>query len=100
MLKHIILWTLKPELSEEEKNSVRRNTKEQLEALAGKIEGLVSIRVHINGLATSNTDMMLDSVFTDKQALARYASHPLHVAAADNYIRPYYSERRCFDFEE
>ncbi|MBE6638642.1 MAG: Dabb family protein [Ruminococcaceae bacterium] len=100
MLKHIILWTLKPELSEEEKNTVRRNTKEQLEALAGKIEGLVSIRVHINGLATSNTDMMLDSVFTDKQALARYASHPLHVAAADNYIRPYYSERRCFDFEE
>lgn len=100
MLKHVILWTLKPELSEEEKKAVRRNAKEQLEALDGKIEGLVSIKVHTEGLSTSNTDMMLDSVFTNKEALARYASHPLHVAAADNYIRPYYIERRCFDFEE
>ena len=100
MLNHIILWTLKSELTEEEKISVRQNTEEQLEALSGKIEGLVSIKVHIDGLSTSNVDMMLDSVFTDKEALARYASHPLHVAAADNYIRPYYSERRCFDFEE
>ena len=100
MLKHVILWTLKPELTEEEKNTVRRNTKEQLEALLGKIDGLVSIQVHIQGLATSNTDMMLDSVFTDQDALARYASHPLHVDAANNYLRPYYIERRCFDFEE
>ena len=100
MLKHVILWTLKSELSEAEKQSARENTKAQLEALAGKIEGLVSIKVHIDGLSTSNVDMMLDSVFTDKEALARYAAHPLHVAAADNYIRPYYSERRCFDFEE
>ncbi len=100
MLKHIILWTLKTELSEEERSTVRQNAKAQLEALDGKIEGLVSIKVHIDPLSTSNTDMMLDSVFTDKEALARYASHPLHVAAANDYIRPYYSERRCFDFEE
>ena len=100
MLKHIILWTLKEELSESEKQTVRANTKAQLEALDGKIEGLVSIKVHIDGLSTSNTDMMLDSVFTDKEALARYAAHPLHVAAANDYIRPYYTERRCFDFEE
>lgn len=100
MLKHVILWTLKPELTDEEKATVRQNTKLQLEALAGKIEGLISIQVHINGMETSNTDMMLDSVFEDKTALERYAKHPLHIAAADNYIRPYYSERRCFDFEE
>ena len=100
MIRHIILWTLKPELTEEEKATARQNTKNSLEALAGKIEGLVSIRVNIEGLTTSNTDMMLDSVFTDKEALARYAAHPLHVDAANTYIRPYYSERRCFDFEE
>ena len=100
MIKHIILWTLKPELTEEEKIAVRRGAKEQLEALNGKIEGLVSIKVNIEGLSTSNTDMMLDSVFTDKEALARYAAHPLHVAAANDYIRPYYIQRSCFDFEE
>ncbi len=100
MLKHIILWTLKSELTETEKQSVKAKAKAELEALSGKIEGLVSIKVHTDGLSTSNTDMMLDSVFTDKEALARYAAHPLHLAAANDYIRPYYSERRCFDFEE
>ena len=34
MLKHVILWTLKSELSEAEKQSARENTKAQLEALA------------------------------------------------------------------
>lgn len=100
MLKHIILWTLKADLSEEEKIAVRRGAKQQLEALAGKIEGLVDIKVNILPLSTSNTDMMLDSTFTDKDALARYAAHPLHVAAANDYIRPYYTVRSCFDFEE
>ena len=100
MLKHIILWTLKPSLSEEEKVAVRQNAKAQLEALEGKIEGLISIRVHTNGLESSNVDMMLESSFTNAEALAYYASHPLHVAVADNYVRPFCSERRCFDFEE
>ncbi len=100
MLKHIILWTLKEELSDSEKQAVKANAKAQLEALEGKIEGLISIKVHTEGLSTSNVDMMLDSVFTNKDALARYASHPLHVTAANDYIRPYYTERRCFDFEE
>lgn len=100
MLKHVILWTLKPELSDEEKAVVRQNAKEQLEALAGKIEGLVSIKVNTVGLPTSNVDMMLDSTLVDKEALSRYAAHPLHVAVADNYVRPFCSERRCFDFEE
>ena len=38
--------------------------------------------------------------FESGEALAFYASHPLHLDAANNHIRPYYSERRCFDFEE
>ena len=100
MLKHIILWTLKPELTAEEKAAVSLNIKKQLEALDGKIEGLVSIKVRINELPTSNVDVMLDSTFESREALAFYASHPLHIAAADNHIRPYYSERRCFDLEE
>ena len=35
MVKHIILWTLKPELSEEEKESVKRGIKAGLEGLVG-----------------------------------------------------------------
>ena len=100
MIKHIILWTLKPELTDEEKKAVSLNIKKQLENLNGKIEGLISIKVRINELPTSNVDVMLDSSFESGEALAFYASHPLHLDAANNHIRPYYSERRCFDFEE
>ena len=39
MVKHIILWQLKDELSEEEKQTVKAGIKEGLEGLAGKVPG-------------------------------------------------------------
>ena len=41
MVKHIILWQLKDELSEDEKEKVRGQIKEGLEGLKGKVPGLV-----------------------------------------------------------
>jgi hypothetical protein len=99
MVKHIILWTLKDELSAEEKEQVKRNIKEGLEGLAGKIPGMVDIKVNINGLASSNADLMLDSTFESEDALKGYAVHPEHVAVADGKVRPYTKIRSCLDFE-
>ncbi|CBK73840.1 Stress responsive A/B Barrel Domain [Butyrivibrio fibrisolvens 16/4] len=100
MVKHIILWTLKDELSAEEKEQVKRGIKEGLEGLAGKIPGMVDIKVNINGLASSNADLMLDSTFESEEALKGYAVHPEHVAVADGKVRPYTKIRSCLDFEE
>ena len=62
MVKHIILWTLNPELSEAEKSAVKAGIKEGLEGLVGKVPGLIDVKVHIDGrLASSNADVMLDS---------------------------------------
>ena len=69
MVKHVILWTLKEELSEEEKISVKQGIKEGLEGLKGKVPGIVDIQVHVNGLASSNADVMLDSTFEIEEAL-------------------------------
>lgn len=99
MVKHIILWTLKDELSSEEKKQVKLGIKEGLEGLAGKIPGLVEIKVNINGLASSNADLMLDSTFESEDALKGYAVHPEHVAVADGKVRPYTKIRSCLDFE-
>lgn len=98
MTKHIILWTLKEELSAEEKAAVKAGIKEGLEGLAGKIPGLVDIHVQTDCLPSSNADLMLDSTFTDEAALQGYAVHPAHVAVADGKVRPYTKLRSCLDF--
>ena len=97
MVRHIILWQIKDDA---DKASVKKNAKEALEGLAGKIDGLLSVKVHINGLESSNTDMMLETSFTDEAALKGYSVHPLHVKAADTYVRPFTKLRVCLDFED
>lgn len=98
MIKHIILWQLKEELSDTEKNKVKAEIKEGLEGLSGQIPGLTDIKVYTNGLASSNADLMLDSTFTDEDSLKGYAVHPKHVAVADGKVRPYTATRTCMDF--
>lgn len=99
MVKHVILWKLKEELSAEEKAMRAAAMKEQLESLVGRVPGLVSLTIVTNGLASSNADVMLDSVLESEEALKGYAVHPAHVAVADGYVRPYTQVRMCMDYE-
>lgn len=99
MVKHIILWTLK-EMPEDEKAKVKVEIKTGLEALVGKIPGLVDVKVNIDGrLASSNADLMLDSTLESAEALAAYAKHPEHVKVADEKVRPFTAGRTCLDYE-
>ena len=100
MVKHIILWTLNPELSEAEKAKVKAEIKAGLEGLVGKVPGLIDVKVIIDGrLASSNADVMLDSTLESEEALKGYAAHPEHVAVANGKVRPYTVQRSCLDFE-
>lgn len=99
MVKHIILWQLKDELSANEKEKVKEEIKEGLESLQGKVPGLQEIHVQIQGLVSSNADVMLDSTFADENALKGYAVHPEHVKVADGKVRPYTKTRVCLDYE-
>ncbi len=100
MVKHIILWTLNPELSESEKQQVKQDIKEGLEGLVGKVPGLLDVKVNVDGrLDSSNADVMLDSTLESEDALRAYATHPAHVAVADRKVRPYTVQRACLDYE-
>ncbi|MBR5958569.1 MAG: Dabb family protein [Salinivirgaceae bacterium] len=99
MVKHVILWQLKDELSEAEKQNAKQQIKAGLEGLAGKVPGLIDIKVNINGLPTSNADVMLDSTLESFDALKAYAVHPAHVAVADGAVRPNTKLRVCLDYE-
>ena len=100
MVKHVILWKLKPEYSTDKKAEVLAGIKKNLEALAGVVPGLVEIKVNCeNVLASSNADLMLDSTLENEAALKGYAVHPAHVAVADTYVRPFTEVRLCLDYE-
>lgn len=98
MVKHIIIWTLKEEFKND--SEVKAGIKNGLEGLQGQIPGLLDIRVIAEGLPTSNADVMLDSAFTDAEALAGYSVHPAHVKVANENVRPFTAVRSCLDFEE
>lgn len=99
MVKHIILWKLKEDLSEQEKKDVMAGMKENLEGLVGKVPGLTHVAVVTDKLASSNADVMLDSELESEEALKGYQSHPEHVKVADTYVRPYTEVRLCIDYE-
>ncbi len=100
MVKHIILWTLKDSLSEEEKIQIKKSIKEGLESLKGVVPGLIDIKVQIDErLASSNADLMLDCTLESEEALKGYAVHPAHVAIANSRVRPFTAIRSCLDFK-
>ena len=100
MVKHIILWRLRAELSAEDKRAKALAIKQGLESLKGRVPGLVDIHVQIDGrLDSSNADIMLDSTLESPEALHGYAVHPAHVTVADGVVRPNTELRTCIDYE-
>lgn len=99
MVKHVILWTLKDEYTNEQKADIKKGIKDGLEGLAGKIPGMIDIKVNTNPLPSSNCDVMLDSTFEDEASLKGYAVHPEHVVVADGKVRPFTASRTCMDYE-
>lgn len=99
MVKHIILWQLKDEFSISQKADIKAGIKAGLESLLGKVPGLAEIKVETEGLASSNADVLLNSVFENEEALKGYAVHPAHVEVADTKVRPFTKTRLCLDFE-
>ena len=100
MVKHIILWKLREELSAEEKETVKAGIKAGLEGLQGIVPGLQSVHVQTDGVLPSSTaDVMLDCTLESPEALQGYAKHPAHQEVANTKVRPYAAVRTCLDFE-
>ncbi len=99
MIKHIILWKLKGNFTEAEKIKIKANAKAALEALPEKIDNILSMKVITDGLDSSTCDMMMDSEFTDCNALMAYKVHPAHQTAANTFVRPNVEVRLCMDYE-
>lgn len=98
MVKHVILWNLKEEITGKEKEEIMKNIKEGIEGLIHKVPGIIDIKVYYDALDSSTADIILDSTFESEEALKGYAVHPEHVKVADTLVRPYTAKRSCLDF--
>ena len=80
MVKHIVLYTLKEGVNKEEAVKLIGSV---LEPLVGKIPGLLHMEIR---QAFQGMDYALYSEFESKEALANYASHPLHLEAKEHFF--------------
>lgn len=93
------MWKFKPEIAEEQKPELKKAMRENLEALVGKVPGLVTVKFVEEPIPSSTHDIALVTTLEKAEDIAVYGSHPAHVAVADTYVRPYVTERACLDYE-
>lgn len=98
MIKHIVLWNFVETLSDEEKKEAGLKMKSILEPLKDVIPGVISLKVVINELESSNRDIALIGEYESEEALKGYAIHPKHVEAG-KYVKTVTCNRTCMDYE-
>ena len=98
MVHHIVMWQFKPEIEENQKEEIKAAMKEHLNALVGKVPGLLTMEFVENPISSSTHDVALVSTLEKAEDIAIYAKHPEHVKVADTYVRPYVTNRACLDY--
>ena len=99
MIRHIVAWRLKDAALGNDKAANARQMKEKLEALRGRIPGLLRLEVGRDFSATDNSaDVVLVADFDSREALAAYQAHPAHQAVVA-FVSQIAAERRLIDYE-
>ena len=98
MIRHIVMWKFRRDL-DESPQQIAQQMKSRLEALNGKIEGLLRAEVGVNIKETpSSFDAVLTADFTSWEAMEAYKINPLHVVIGD-YCKERREERVDVDYE-
>lgn len=98
MIKHIVLFKLKPFDAEAEKQACMNEIKKQLESLLTIIPELKNIHVGLNINPAEKWDIALETEFDTLEDLSVYANHPKHVEISKNLIGAVKEDRACVDF--
>ncbi|MCI8557770.1 MAG: Dabb family protein [Lachnospiraceae bacterium] len=99
MVKHLVMWNFKEDFPEEKKEAMAKEADARLKALVGQIKGLTFAEMRLNQLHGSNRELLLVSELETPEDLDAYQVHPLHVAVAEEVIKPAACDRVCFDYE-
>lgn len=99
MIRHIVMWNHKDEFNAEQQALHARTIKTELESLTQKIDGIISLQVIINPLASSNRQILLNSLFESEEHLQQYQIHPEHVRVSQ-LVSTFVKDRICMDVKE
>ncbi len=99
MVKHMVAWRLKDSAHGNDKAANARLIRAKLEALRGRIPGLLHLEVGLDFSATDNSaDVILVTEFATRADLAAYQVHPEHKAVVA-FVTAAVCERRFVDYE-
>ncbi len=98
MVKHIVLFKLKDDVSADAKLAAMHAFKDAIEALPAKIPFIRKIEVGLNINPAETWSIALYSEFDTLDDVKRYAIHPDHVAAG-KLLAEVRESRACVDYE-
>lgn len=96
MVKHIVMWKLKPSANGADKKTNAIKMKRMLEALQGVVPGAYKMEVGIN-YNPGGYDVVLVSEFNDHDALEGYQVHPEHMKVKE-FVHEVMSDRVVADY--
>ncbi len=99
MIRHIVMWKLKEELDGASRLATMQKVKTLLEGCSNCVPGILEFEVGLAGPDLEATfDVVLNSLFVNREALDAYQQHPTHVA-----IKPFMGSvraaREAMDYE-
>ena len=99
MVRHIVSWNFKPELTEEQRQAVREEIVPRINALKDLVPCALEVKASCPPLSSSNCDLVLYSEVAQADDLPLYQNHPEHQAVLP-LIREYFCDRRCCDIQD
>ena len=99
MIRHIIFWKLREDLTGAARTEVLQQIKDGFEAMQGQVPGLLKIDIGIPfSEGPDSADVALYSEFDSRESLQGYNTHPLHHQMV-SIVRPVRIDRRVADWE-
>jgi hypothetical protein len=97
MIRHVALFTWKPETTGEQKQQLLT----ELSALPRLVPGVRDYRFGADAaiVTGTNADFAITADFDDADAYLVYRDHPAHVAMIENTVKPIVAQRVSAQFE-
>jgi hypothetical protein len=96
MVEHLVIFKLKPETTEEQKEAAIQ----ALRGLRGQIDGIVELTCGRNfSQRSQGFEIGLLVRFRDRAALEAYLPHPAHRGAVEQFLHPIREDVIVVDYE-